>query len=158
MVPNHQPTSCSPSDQIFASASRKTMEGINNLEIPPQKPQKHTGSQRPFLEFMGCLSPNARKNRFPSRHPAALVPNLAASQLLTLGQRLVPIFSNHGDGAVRFLTICHDLFSWTLNAPVFCIMVATTKYMQCIGSAAKMSFTRTCLYTFHVGNVGYRLV
>ena len=35
MVPNHQPTSCSPSDQIFASASRKTMEGINNLEIPP---------------------------------------------------------------------------------------------------------------------------
>ena len=107
---------------------------------------------------MGCLSPNARKNRFPSRHPAALVPNLAASQLLTLGQRLVPIFSNHGDGAVRFLTICHDLFSWTLNAPVFCIMVATTKYMQCIGSAAKMSFTRTCLYTFHVGNVGYRLV
>ena len=70
-----------------------------------QKPQKHTGSQRSFLEFMGCLSPNARKNRFPSRHPAALVPNLAVSQLLTLGQRLVPIFSNHGDGAVRFLTI-----------------------------------------------------
>ena len=103
-----------------------------------QKPQKHTGSQSSFLEFMGCLSPNARKKCFPSRHPAALVPDLAASQLLTRGQRLVPIFSN--DGADRFLTLCHDFFSWTLNAPVFCIMVATTKYMQCIGSAAKMPF------------------